>query len=347
MVKEINELSWDVDEITYRKLEAISYSTISTFCRDGLKGLQYLGVSKDSASLRYGSLVDTLLTEEHNINNKFKIIDFKIPSDLILKILTRIAENTKYTINDLNKIDEKTLITCINEIGYGADNWKDQTKINKIIDEGNQYFHLLVSNTDKIILSVIDLNFAKQSVKILKNNEFTKYLFEDNPFTKCKTYFQLKFKHIYKGVLLKCMFDIIYIDYENKIIYPIDLKTTSKNESEFEDSFLSWRYDIQATMYSFILREIISQDDYFKDFTVAPFKFLVINKYNNTPLFWKYNESVNFEQNYIIKDNKRLIPWYEVVEDINRHLKEKQFLYNYEALNNEGVMNIKCLINNE
>lgn len=339
--KELSDLSWLVDEITYRKEKAISYSTLSTYSREGFKGLRNLGVSKESISLRYGSLVDTLLTEPENLKDKFTIIDYTQPSDQVISILKLILNYTNKKSGDLKNIDKNIILHSINEIGYGAENWLDDTKINKIITTGSKYFKLLFENNDKIVLSKNDLLFAEKSVKTLKTHDFTKYIFENDPFSECKTYFQLKFKFTYKGISLKCMFDIIYVDYENKIIYPIDFKTTSKDENDFEDSFHKWRYDIQSTQYSYILRQICKQDDYFKDFKIEPFKFLVINKYNNLPLFWKYDNSINDEQPILKYDGKLLLPWYDLIEDANRHLSENQYLYDYETLNNNGVKIIK------
>ena len=337
--KELIDISWRVSEEEYRALKSISYSTISTFAREGYKGLRYLGVSKDHISLRYGSLVDTLLTEPENLKSKFEIVNYNMPSDDIIKILNEIMRETNYQYNDLNQIKSLILLECIDRIGYGAANWKAETKINKIIEAGNNHFKLLVENKKKIIVADTDVKFAKTSVEVMKSHKFTQYLFENNPLK--KTYFQLKFQLNFNGIPLKCMFDMIYVDYENKIIYPIDFKTTSKDESEFQNSFLQWRYDIQATMYSFILREICKQDEFFKDFKIEPFKFLVINKYNNLPLFWQYDESVEFKQSYIAFNDKLLLPWYEMIDNIYKHLNEDQYSYPYEALNNEGVIKLK------
>lgn len=35
---------------------------------------------------------------------------------------------------------------------------------------------------------------------------------------------------------------LIIVDYENKVVIPIDLKTSSKPEWDFFKSFIDWRY---------------------------------------------------------------------------------------------------------
>ena len=82
---------------------------------------------------------------------------------------------------------------------------------------------------------------------------------------------------------IRCMYDIIVVDYANKVIIPIDLKTTYAPENEFKNSFNKWYYDLQATMYSYILRSVVKNDEYFRDFSVEPFAFMPINKFHLSP----------------------------------------------------------------
>ena len=71
---------------------------------------------------------------------------------------------------------------------------------------------------------------------------------------------------------------LLYVNYEHKTIIPIDLKTSSKKEWDFPKSFIEWRYMIQACMYWFIIRQNLDNDEYFKDFKLENYRFIVINK---------------------------------------------------------------------
>lgn len=44
--------------------------------------------------------------------------------------------------------------------------------------------------------------------------------------------------------------------------------------------------DIQARLYWRLLKYTMSQDEYFKDFELADYKFIVVNKKTLTPLVW-------------------------------------------------------------
>ena len=53
---------------------------------------------------------------------------------------------------------------------------------------------------------------------------------DDNPFDDTtERLYQLKFKGKYEGIDLRIMADEIIVDHKNKLIYPIDLKTSFHN----------------------------------------------------------------------------------------------------------------------
>ena len=63
MLKSLKDISWLVDEPTYRADKALSYSTISKFKREGFEHLDTLFDKVESPSLLLGSLVDCLTTD--------------------------------------------------------------------------------------------------------------------------------------------------------------------------------------------------------------------------------------------------------------------------------------------
>lgn len=359
-IKELSSISWNVDESTYRKDPAISYSTLSVFAREGFKGLQRVlsGEKITSSALEHGSMVDTLLTDVENFNNIYFIADFDKPSDVIKNICDNVWQITQGKIDSLKKVNQDILLACINAAKYGGSNWKTATKIDKVINEGgDSYFKLLgyAHNKNKIIAHRDDYIRAEQCVNTLKTHPFTAYVFDTND-PNIKIYYQLKFKmSLGKGKrplhwqdnfadneCIRCMFDIIRVNYKEKWIEPIDLKTTGKDESNFENSMADWYYDLQATKYSYILRSVCACDEYFKGFIIKPFSFMVINKFNLTPLIYVYPDSVNNTQNefrdYLGRKHK---PWYAYLNDVRWHIKNNQFSYSKEAITNNGKINVK------
>lgn len=48
---------------------------------------------------------------------------------------------------------------------------------------------------------------------------------------------------------------------------------------------------IQARLYYRIIKANLEQDEYFKDFEIEPYRFIVVNKETLTPLVWIYPDT--------------------------------------------------------
>ena len=366
--KELYDISWQVDEPTYRADPALSYSTLSSYAKKGIKGLKEAleGHKFSSASLRHGSAVDTLLTDEENFENFYIIANYIRPSDQIRNIVDSLwekalNENIEGSLQQFSENFPEAMLMVINEHGYGGDNWKPETKIKKIMESGEEYYNLLtLTKNGKELIHQDDYALALACVDEIKNNQYTRWLFEESE--NSKIYYQLKFKisssfeeEKYPNLInkyspkdwensllekdtIRCMFDIIHVDYENKVITPIDLKTTSFNEEDFGDkAFYDWYYDLQSTMYSYILREVCAQDEYFKDFRIEPFMFLPINKLNLNPQFYIHSFSITTQQNTFYDYMGRIHkPWYELLEEARWFQDKQDFRYMKSTVDNCG-----------
>lgn len=81
---------------------------------------------------------------------------------------------------------------------------------------------------------------------------------------------------------------LIIVDHEHKLIYPVDLKTSSSPEWDFYKSFIKWRYDIQGRLYWRIIEDNIKRSEEFKDYKLMDYTFIVVNKETLTPLVWTF-----------------------------------------------------------
>lgn len=337
MYKSIKSLTWNVSEEEYRSDDAISYSMLASFEREGFKIIPYLKDKKSSEALRFGSLVDTILTEPEELDNKFLISDISKITEIILNIIKNVYENCDKTTNNLNEIDRNLILKSIKDFNYQS-NWKDDTRINKVIEEGSSYFSLLGLAGDRILISQYEYDLAISCVETIRTSEFTNKYFISTPdyFNTLEAYYQLKFKYNKDGLNVRCMFDRIIVDHDLKTIQPIDLKTTGKDEEEFENSFLAWSYWIQSNMYSEILKLIIQEDEYFKHFTILPFLFIVINKNNKTPLVWC--DVNNLKQgDRIDKYNNVHKYWKTLYNDLKWHMDNEEYRYSIESIKNNGM----------
>ena len=348
-MKQLNEISWNVDEATYRSDPALSYSMLAQFAREGFKCVPFLKDKKVSQALINGSIVDCLVTEPETFKDRFFIADFNRPSITICTIVEDLFKlvndkNEKYI--SLSCIPQELILEELNNYSYYP-NWKAITRINKIIDDGSYYYKMLfivLANEGKTFISTYEYNNANECKEVLFTSPFTKDIFNISKFnTNIKLHYQLKFKTKFNDYPeVRCMFDAIIVNHSEKIIIPIDLKTTGKNESEFQNSFISSNYYLQATLYTQILQKVISSDNYFKDFKIAPYKFIVINSDSLSPMIWEFplnKYEGDFEDNY----GNKYESWRKLAVKLNWHLETGITNYSYDAYNNKGVGYIECL----
>ena len=326
--KSLKDISWLVDEATYRNDKALSYSKLSQFFKNGHKAL-ISNEKIDTPSLRFGSLVDVMLTSPEEFDDRFYVADIDRFSDTIRKIVEEIVEFD--TDNEgLCDFKEDTLLIALNNSQYQL-NWKPETRIKKLIELGSDYYTVLKHSTGKIVISPQEFSDAQQCCQTLKTHPFSYQIFECNEDE--EIFYQLKFKYNLAGVNARCMFDIIKVNHKEKWIRLIDLKTSGKSEEEFEKSFIDWNYWCQSGLYHNIIDLNLYEDDYFKDFNVLPFQFLVINKSNLNPLIWEVNREDVFNS---IRD-KFGVSYMSLLVDANWHLKNGKFDYSRKSYENNGV----------
>ena len=167
-------------------------------------------------------------------------------------------------------------------------------------------------------------NNALACVRALHESPATKQLFAvDNPFEpEIERCYQIKFRNTFEGVTYTIMADLVYVDHKRKLIIPCDLKTSSHYEDEFYKSFVEWRYDLQARLYANLIKAAIENDDYFKDFKMLNYHFIVVNKKTLTPLVWEFPDTYNMNTLYYGKDNQLVFRHpFEIGKELNAYLK--------------------------
>lgn len=204
--KSIVELSWNVDELTYRKDSAISYSILSRYSREGFRKLGSLFDKVESPALRFGSAVDTMLTDGIDaFKERFTVCEFPSLSEALIGIARDLFESYGSQYRSIDLIPDDDIIA--HTISYQP-TWGAEAKLRTIKSKCNDYYKLLAISADKEILSQKDYNDTVACVNELKNNPYTKYFFYVNPFdNRFEKVFQLKFKAKYNGISVRCMFD--------------------------------------------------------------------------------------------------------------------------------------------
>lgn len=339
--KELSDIALHITEPEYRKLPELSYSTISTYETLGFDGLEHLFDKKDSPSLLFGSCVDTLLTGGlEEFTDRFIVADIAITDGGINTCNQLVSMNLGY--KNFRDIPEQVVSAAAKLSGFWtADKW-DKTRYKKVLETGNvqAYYKSLVEN-DKVVVSTNMYEDAVKCVKALKQTTLTSKLFaENNPDSSVRRYYQLKFKAEFENIGYRNMLDLVIVDYDNKIIYPYDLKTVGTPEWRFEENFVKFHYYQQARLYWRILKYNIMKDDYFKYFQLENFRFIVINRFSLTPLIWEFPWTKTRGTLVDAQGNEYRDP-FDLGKELQEYLNKRPKVPN--GINLDSVNKITCL----
>ena len=304
--KSLRDISWNVSEETYRADPALSYSTLARYEREGFNNLDKLFDRLETPSLTFGSAVDSIITGgQEEFDERFMVAEFPSTPDSITKMVKSLFSQYGDSYRSLIAIPNDAIIKETEYQSYQM-NWKPETRAKVIKEKGADYYNLLFIAGSRTILDTQTYQDVCNAVRALKESKSTQFYFaEDNPFEPdIERLYQLKFKACLKGIEYRCMSDLLVCDSRNKIIYPIDLKTSSHTEWDFYKSFIDWLYAIQARLYWRIIRDNLNRDKYFKDFKLADYKFIVVNRKTLTPLVWEFKDTTTLGTLYFGKSKQ-------------------------------------------
>ena len=133
---------------------------------------------------------------------------------------------------------------------------------------------------------------------------------------------------------------LIYVDHKKKLIIPCDLKTSSHYEDEFYKSFIDWSYHIQARLYAKLIKAAIEADDYFKDFKMLNYHFIVVNRRSLIPLVWEF-PLTQARGTLVDEEGNEYRDPFEIGKELRHYLDDKPEVPDGIEIN--GVNIINCL----
>lgn len=286
----LDKIVWNVSEGEYRANPSLNYSLLAKFERGGFDALATLKERETSSSLTFGSLVDGLLTDPLSFDERYMVYDFPKITDKVESTVKALFTLYGSTYSKLTDIPLQTLLNVLDSEAFQK-TYKNETRINNILLKGDNYYQILCNTVGKEVVDSETYQRALNCADAVKAHPIAKKYFNNNPFETETNYYQLKFKTELGEISYKCMVDVTHIDYDKKEITLVDLKTSSKPEWHFAKSFIHWNYEIQARLYYRIVQKILSQSDFFKDFTIKPYKFVVVCPETLCPLVWDFEQT--------------------------------------------------------
>ena len=345
-MKSLRDISWQVSEEEYRADPALSYSTLARYEREGFNNLDKLFDRIETPSLTFGSAVDSIITGgQEEFDERFMVAEFPSMPDSIVKIIKSLYKQYAGTYRSLLNIPDSSIIRETEDQNYQM-NWKPETRAKVIKEKGTDYYNLLFVAGDRCIIDTQTYQDVVNAVRVLKESSSTKlYFADDNPFEPdIERLYQLKFKGEFDGITYRNMADLIIVNHKEKWVKPVDLKTSSHTEWDFYKSFVDWRYDIQARLYWSIIRQNMDKDEYFKDFKLLDYDFIVVNKRTLTPLVWncpftQAQGTLRFGNNSQIEMRSP----FEIGKELNSYLTSRPKVP--MGINETGTNNLKDWLN--
>jgi hypothetical protein len=339
----------DID--AYFESDALRQSTLKKLIK-GMDSFLTSQVDDDPKRLHYsennsfiiGSGVDVKLTGEFGQYEKDNFVSRmeNKPSDVEMSIIrnvfhTVVEDTSPVTIEregveNIGTLSDHrgSILSSCDELGWQS-RWKDETRINKIIEVGTLYFEDLKKSFGKQILSVEEDTIINEIAMSLTTNPRTAMLFDRETLAgqqNVDVYYQLPIYFEYKGVQCKALLDMLWVvkDDNNRIISvkPIDLKTTVGDTLYFPTKVKTFRYDIQAAWYTLAVTYWLKEHGVFDDIEIKPFEFVVeSNTLPGRPLIFRCTEAVL---------------------DIGKLGRKEVYIERNEPLDNEPVENNELVI---
>lgn len=328
-MKTLKDISWQVDEPTYRADKALSYSTLSTYEREGrFSKLPTLFDRKESPSLLWGSVLDTILTDGMDaFNEQFYMEDIPDMTPTMRAIGQKLWDSCNRAYECVEMIPDAMVHKVCLDVGYQPGWGATAHKNHALSDGAAAYYSALQWSENKTIISSTMYNEVIRAAEALRTAPSTSCLFGPEV-PGWERFFQLKFKATLEGVPYRCMFDGLLCNHELKVIIPVDLKSSSKKEYDFPKSFVEWLYMLQAKLYTAILKDNLARDEQFKDYEIRPYIFMVVNNHADPhPLAWEFRESLNTDRFYYGKSKSKYIRGpLEIGTELYRYLQENPAL---------------------
>jgi len=329
-------------EPEYRAVNAISYSMLSGVSKSPASLISTFKL--DTPSLTYGSAVDTLCFDgEEVFREKFCVNVGVSPSTIVEKIVRDVIKalvDAHGVLTDvLDDYDDLILnVAKANEYGKG---WKDETIVRKVKDEGGRDLYSFTKENDgKKILDTLQYEYVVNSRNTLFSHPFSKQWF--NVEEGEEIIFQFPILWMYKGNPCKSLFDIIKIDNVNKVIYPVDLKTSYDHVLGFPYNYVKWKYYLQASFYSEGLEYWKSEHPEYADYRIEPFRFVIISSQDPTkPLVYKSTGEDLYAGKYggaIKRTGEEIKGFDQLIDDMQWHLQNQKFDYPKDIYSADGEL---------
>jgi len=218
---------------------------------------------KTESYLVNGKIIHCLLLEPEKFNEQFVISPTKLPNDSTRSVVDRIYH---HHVELAKNGDQRTslveftdaILDVLKDIDLHQSLKTDQQRIDRIFTpESVEYWNFLRTRDSKILINQENYDYCKTGVDLIKLNPQVCNLIgcNLNEFSNKEVFNEIAVDVDMndKPFGLKGIIDNIVVDHDAKIIYINDIKTTSKELKDFNESVEFYNYWMQAAIYSTII----------------------------------------------------------------------------------------------
>lgn len=294
-MKSLKEYSMNIPESEYHALPVWSYSLIARYAKEGFGSLATLHEPVVSTpSMDFGSLFDCVMTKGNSALNEYFVMDSTIP-DAERKALDYISTCTSDAFADLTT---EFIYDRCQECGYQT-RWKAPT-VYEHLSPYKAYYE--AKRSGKKIVSQKDWTDAADMAFVFRNDPYLSKLFGLRDTKDIEYIYQSQFLVKYRPenhepVGIKIMPDLLVVNHKDKTVQPVDLKTSSAPAYDFKENFVKYRYDIQASLYTDVLAQVLKTAEGYEDYTILPYLFTDVSRSDKVPVTYVYNPKAESQIN--------------------------------------------------
>jgi hypothetical protein len=178
------------------------------------------------------------------------------------------------------------------QIAYERSGFK--IKLDKVRErfekEGKYYYQALLESNGKTVITSLQSAKINSIVESLENHNFTKEWIKGSKRYEVHKQVVVEFQYLNENC--KGLLDLVVLDKQTGVVYPIDLKTTSSPTYSWMSMFWKFRYDIQAAFYTCGVTESKLVEK-LGGKSMHPFRFIVENQdYPGRPLVYEVSDNI-------------------------------------------------------
>lgn len=324
------------NKIDYLQVKAVSNSSLSLIEKNPKEFKKFIEgelIEEKTNYFELGTAIHAAVLEPEEYKKIYTFLDFTAPRSPNQKKFCDLYANTPTKKENVLIEMYSSCYSC-----KGISEQKILEEAKQIIKENADYIKYLKKSQKGIILSTLDekmISSIVSSVKAHKKasnllfNIYTDVIEDANYFAanEIEIYWEDKLKIPYKSKI-----DRLFVDFKNKVVQIIDLKTTAKID-EFEKSIDNYNYDRQLAFYKIAIYNFFKQK--FKDVDLEEFKFefyiVAVSKQDYRVTVFKLKDSTI---------DSALVKIYSLLDRVKWHFENNSWEYYLEYYTNDGIIEI-------